>query len=88
MKKKDVLDNEIKRFNKTGIFSFIVSLIGIFILGLPCGLVALITGIIGLTSFKPEQEKGRWMAITGLVIGILDIIISSIYIVAVGAGIA
>lgn len=88
MKKNDVSDNETKRFNKKGIVSFVFSLIGTLILGLPCGLVALITGIIGLTSFKPEEEKGRWMAITGLVIGILDIIMSSIYIIAIGAGIA
>lgn len=82
----EVMGNEAKKFNKEGIVSLIFSIVGIFVAGLPCGLVAFITGIIGVANFKPDTEKGKWMAITGLVIGVIDIVISAIYIIAVGGG--
>lgn len=84
MKKEENYDN--RKFHKVGIASFISSIVGLFVLGLPCGLIALITGIIGLSTFKVEEQRGRWMAITGLIIGVLDIIVSSIYIIGVGTG--
>lgn len=69
-----------KKFNKLGIVSFVFCIIGIFVAGLPCGLVAMITGIIGTATFKAEKEKGRWMAITGLVAGIIEVIVMALYI--------
>lgn len=88
-KDKDVkvIDAEAKTFNKLGIVSLVFCIAGIFVAGLPCGLVAFISGIIGIANFKSDTEKGKWMAITGLVIGVIDIVISAIYIIAVGGGI-
>lgn len=74
-------NNVQKKMNACALVSFIFSLIGIVIAGLPCGIVATITGIIGLVTFKAETQKGKGFAIAGLVIGILDIIIMIIYIV-------
>lgn len=74
-------NNVQKKMNVCALVSFIFSLIGIVIAGLPCGIVATITGIIGLVTFKAETQKGKGFAIAGLVIGILDIIIMIIYIV-------
>ncbi len=85
--KEEVMDNSEKSFNKMSVASLIAGIAGIFVAGLPCGLVAFITGIIGIAGFKNEKEKGKWMAIIGLVIGVIDIVISAIYIIAVGAGI-
>ncbi len=64
-----------KRINSCALVSFIFSLVGLVVAGLPCGIVATITGIIGIAKFKPDIEKCKWMAITGLIVGILDIVI-------------
>lgn len=64
-----------KKVTVLGMISFIFSLIGIFFAGLPCGIVALITGIIGIAKFNPEKETNRWMAITGLALGAVEIVV-------------
>ena len=84
----DMTNDMSKKFNKVGMVSFIFGIIGIFVAGLPCGLVAMITGIIGTATFKSEKEKGRWMAITGLVVGIIEVIVMALYIVAQASGLA
>ena len=87
-KNQDVIeDNSTKKFNKLSLVSFIFCIIGIFIAGLPCGVIALITGIIGVVKFNAETEKGRWMAITGLIIGILEIILMGLYMILLAVGI-
>ena len=68
-------NNLIRKNNTAGLISFIFSLIGIFIMGIPCGIVAVITGIVGIATFKKEEEKNKWMAITGLCVGIADIVL-------------
>lgn len=70
-----------KKFNGVSIASLIFCIIGIFVAGLPCGLIAIITGIIGIVTFKHEKEKGRWMAITGLVIGVIEVIVMALYVI-------
>lgn len=64
-----------KKMNTSALMSFIFSLVGLFIAGIPCGLVAIVTGIIGLTKFNSETEKGKWMAIVGLIVGIADVVL-------------
>lgn len=80
-KETEVVNDMPKKNNTTGMISFIFSLVGILVAGLPCGIAATVTGIIGLTKFDAEKEKGRWMAITGLVIGIIEIIVMTMYII-------
>ena len=64
-----------KKNNNNALLSFIFSLIGIIVAALPCGLVAIITGCIGISKFNSEEEKGKWMAITGIIIGAIDVIV-------------
>ncbi len=68
-----------KNINVLGLVSFVVSLIGIIVAGLPCGIVATITGIIGLVKFNNQTEKGKWMAITGLIIGVLEVVVMGLF---------
>ncbi len=70
----NTVNNGAKKVNTMGLISFIFSLVGLLVAGLPCGVVALITGIMGIVKFDSEKEKFKWMAIVGLVVGIIDII--------------
>lgn len=63
-----------KKQNVMGLLSFIFSLVGLIIAAIPCGIVALITGIIGIAKFNPAKEKGKGLAIAGIVIGAIDIV--------------
>lgn len=72
--------SENKSVNTCGLISFIFSMIGIFMFGLHCGLIATILGIIGLANFKPETQTSRWMAITGLTLGAVEFVIVGLYI--------
>lgn len=69
------MNNQIKKVNQLALVSFIFSLVGLIIAGIPCGIVATITGIIGLVKFNPNTEKFKWMAIVGLIVGIVDIVL-------------
>lgn len=73
-------NNSAKSTNVCGLVSFIFSMVGIVIFGLPCGIVATILGIIGLATFNPDKHSSRWMAITGLVVGVIEIIIMGLYV--------
>lgn len=64
-----------KKINTSALISLIFSLVGLVIAGIPCGLVAIITGIVGITKFNAETEKGKWMAIVGIIIGIVDVVL-------------
>ena len=77
--RKGDADQNGKKNNVCSIISFIFAIIGIFIAGLPCGITATILGIVGITTFKPETEKGRAFGIAGLSIGIIEIIIMILY---------
>lgn len=67
-----------KKNNGAALASFILSLVGLVIAGIPCGIAALITGITGLTKFDKNTQKNKWMAIFGIVLGILDIVLVTI----------
>lgn len=72
-----------KNVNACGLISFIFSMIGIFMFGLPCGIVATILGIIGVATFKPEKQTGRWMGITGLAVGAVEVVVMGLYLSAI-----
>ena len=77
----EVVNNVPKKNNVCALVSLIVSLVGIVIAGLPCGIIATITGIIGLVTFKKDTEKGKGMAIAGLIIGVLEIVIMILFMI-------
>ncbi|MBE5806245.1 MAG: DUF4190 domain-containing protein [Clostridiales bacterium] len=64
-----------KNFNKQATASLILSLVGLLIAGIPCGIAAVVTGILGITKFDPETQKGKWMAVFGIVLGAIDAIL-------------
>lgn len=64
-----------KKRNNMAFTSFICSLVGLLIAGIPCGIAAVVTGILGLTKFNPETENNKWMAIFGIVLGAIDAIL-------------
>lgn len=51
--------------------------IAAFVTGLLCctGPIAVILGIVGIARTKNGQRKGRWAAVTGLVLGVLGIVV-------------
>ena len=63
-----------KKRNNMALTSFILSLVGLLVAGIPCGIASLITGILALTKFNPETENNKWMAIFGIAVGVIDII--------------
>ena len=67
------------RNNTLCLISFIFSMIGLLIMGIPCGTVAVVTGIIGIVKFKPKEEKNKWMGIVGLCVGAVDVILVLMY---------
>lgn len=67
-------NNGAKKVNNMALLSFIFSLAGLLVAAIPCGIVALITGIMGLVKFNKDTEKFKWMAIVGIILGVIDII--------------
>lgn len=67
-------NQETSKVNGLAIASFVVSLVGLIIFGLYCGLIALGMGITALKRIKifPEM-KGKGLAIAGIVIGSIDV---------------
>lgn len=64
------------KFNGQAIASFVVSLVGLIIFGLICGIVSLSLGITSLKHIKEfSNEKGKGLAIAGIVIGSIDIVL-------------
>lgn len=68
-----------KKLNGYAMASFICSIVGLVVFGMPLGLAAIVTGINGIREFDKETQNNKWMAIVGLVIGIIDVIFVSQY---------
>jgi uncharacterized membrane protein YvbJ len=55
---------------------FIVSLAGIIVLALPCGIVGLIFSALGFNEVQRSTEyKGRGFALAGIVVAIIDVVV-------------
>ena len=77
-------NNGSKKINTQALISFIASILGLFVAGIPCGIVAIITGITALVKFNKETEKFKWMAIVGLIIGVADVALVTIGLIIKG----
>lgn len=69
-----------KKNNGLALASFILSLVGLVVAGIPCGTLAIIFGGISMFKFNPETQKNKWMAIVGLILGIVDVVAAIILI--------
>lgn len=63
-----------KKLNALCLASFICSLAGLLIAGIPLGIAAIITGGMGVAKFQNGTESGKWMGIFGIILGAVDII--------------
>lgn len=68
-----------KKINVCCLLSFIFSMIGIIMFGLPCGIAATVLGIVGLTTFNPQKQTAKWMGVTGLSVGAVEFVFMSMY---------
>jgi len=60
-----------KRNNRLAIASFIVGIVSALFLHI-IGFIAILLGTMALHQLgKNDKEKGKWMAVTGLILGIL-----------------
>lgn len=71
---KENSTNSEKQLNICALLSFIFSLVGLWVFGVPLGIAAVILGIVGIVKSNKEKQKFKWMAIVGLVLGVIDII--------------
>ncbi len=68
------VNNGESKTNGLAIASFVISLVGLLIFGLYCGLISLVMGIVALNHIAAfPNEKGKGLAIAGTVIGALDV---------------
>ena len=72
-----------KKLNAVCSASFICSLVAWLVLGLPLGITAIITGIIGINKFDEQTQNNRWMGIFGLIVGIIEVIVMIYWLTAV-----
>lgn len=65
-----------KKTEGLGLTAFICGVVGLIIAGIPLGIMALVFGAIGLSKVNryPDIYMGRGFAITGIVLGIIDIV--------------
>lgn len=59
-----------KELNVRGLIAMILAIIGLFVFGIPCGIAAVVLGILGVV--LAGENKGKGMAITGIVLGAFD----------------
>lgn len=64
--------NEAVKYSGLSIAGFVVSLVGLIIFALPCGIVSIILSSLGLKEVNEKKLKGSGLAISGLVVGIVD----------------
>ena len=68
----------VPKFSTKAIVGFVLSLIGIIVAALPCGIIGLVFSSLGMKEVQLPQYKGNGMVIAGMVISIIDIVIGII----------
>ena len=68
-------NNNCNRTSPTAIASFVCSLVGLFLLGVWLGIIAICFGVMAKNHIKVfKGEKGDGLATAGIIIGIIDIV--------------
>ena len=70
-----------KKYSGKSITGFVLSLVGILIAAIPCGIIGLVFSALGMKDIETHEYKGKGLAISGLVISIIDIVLGIIAIV-------
>lgn len=69
---EEVVSN--KKYSGKAIAGFIVSLVGILVLAIPCGIIGLVFSALGMKETETER-KGKGLSIAGLVVSIIDVVL-------------
>lgn len=69
--------DEDKKMEAFAVVGFVSGLVGLFVFGYVLGAVAIVFSAISLIRIKkaPAEKKGKGLAVTGLIIGIVDIVL-------------
>ena len=69
-----------KKYSGKAIASFVLSLVGILVFGLICGILGVIFSTIAMREIETNKNlSGKGLATSGLVISIIDIVFVLIY---------
>ncbi len=68
-------------YSGKSIAGFVVSLAGLLAFAMPCGIIGAIFSSLGIKDTENLKRRGRGLAISGLVISIIDIIFGIVNIV-------
>jgi len=69
-----------KKNSGLGVASFVVGIVSMFVFQLILvPIAALVLGIVALSNFDSETQKGKWMAVTGVVLGSIYTLTAIVY---------
>ncbi|MBQ9805071.1 MAG: DUF4190 domain-containing protein [Clostridia bacterium] len=71
----------VKKYAGKAIAGFVLALVGIVVAAIPCGILGLVFSALAMKITETAQYKGRGLAISGLVISIIDIVLGFIFLV-------
>lgn len=74
MTEQKVKDTAPQAWSGKAITGFVLSLVGLIIAALPCGIIGLVFSSIAFTQTANKNLKGKGLAISGLVISLIDIV--------------
>ncbi len=63
-----------RRTNRLAIAAFVTALLGIPMFGVVTGLVATVLGSVALGGIQQTRQKGIWLALTGIFLGLFDVV--------------
>ena len=70
----DGVRSEEKKYSGKCIAGFVLSLVGFIVFAIPCGVLGLVFSSLGMKEADTNALKGKGLAISGLVVSILDIV--------------
>jgi len=71
-----------KKYSGKSITGFVLSLVGILVAAIPCGIIGLVFSALGMKDAEINEYKGKGLAISGLIISIIDIVLGLIIVIA------
>ena len=69
----------VKKYSGKSIAGFVLSLVGILVGAIPCGILGIILSALGQKEIDTYEYQGRALATSGLVISIIDVVFGVIF---------
>lgn len=70
----ELIYSESDKYESFATIGFISSIVGLFIFGIPMGIISIITGKVALFKINKNKRKGKGLAIAAIIIGFIDLI--------------